>query len=258
MFRLILSAAICLVVCQRTSPAHEPLLIQDGDYFPSLSITSDGLLMTGGRIDELTIDLTWGDDLNPLVLIEDGSIGRINLVEGNVHLRGGEYDEPIEISGEPYSLDFWAPYLRVDVDAIETSNSFTIQGWFQNGPFFDLEILYPNGNFEPNFGLVVGETSIVGDADADCDVDLDDLNVVRNNFGTTGPGDLNGSDTVNQQDVRIVRDNFNIAPFTIPPRFGVGSCATAVPEPSGLALLFALLPALLVRRFISAPSAATN
>jgi MYXO-CTERM domain-containing protein len=68
-----------------------------------------------------------------------------------------------------------------------------------------------------------------GDTDNDGDVDLDDLNAVRNNFGTSGapgiPGDAFPFDgTVDLDDLNGVRNNF-----------GAGA-SQAVPEPSAAML----------------------
>jgi glucose/arabinose dehydrogenase/PKD repeat protein len=61
----------------------------------------------------------------------------------------------------------------------------------------------------------------LGDTNCDGEVDLDDLNNVRNNFGATGPGvlgDTNGDDTVDLDDLNNVRNNFGAsapAPVTV-------------------------------------------
>jgi len=71
-----------------------------------------------------------------------------------------------------------------------------------------------------------------GDTDGDGDVDLDDLNAVRNNFGNTGtpgstPGDAFPFDgVVDLDDLNGVRNNF-----------GATAGAGAVPEPSSFALI---------------------
>jgi hypothetical protein len=70
---------------------------------------------------------------------------------------------------------------------------------------------------------------IAGDFDADWDVDLDDLNAVRNAFGSAGepgmPGDAYPFDgQVDLNDLNAVRNNFS------------GGASIAVPEPSTWAL----------------------
>jgi len=84
-----------------------------------------------------------------------------------------------------------------------------------------------------------------GDTDDDCDVDLDDLFAVRNNFGmstgaTRAQGDVapypDGDGAVDLDDLFMIRNNF-----------GAG-LAAAVPEPATLSLLCVGALALLRRR----------
>jgi glucose/arabinose dehydrogenase len=63
-----------------------------------------------------------------------------------------------------------------------------------------------------------------GDTNNDGEVDLVDLNNVRNNFGGTGPGDTNFDGLVDLEDLNNVRNSF-------------GAEALNAPEPSSLALL---------------------
>lgn len=51
----------------------------------------------------------------------------------------------------------------------------------------------------------------LGDADGDGDVDLDDLNHVRNNFGGQGLGDADGDSDVDLDDLNAVRNNFGLS-----------------------------------------------
>ncbi len=63
---------------------------------------------------------------------------------------------------------------------------------------------------------------VVGDTDDDGDVDLDDLNNVRNNFGSSvSAGDTDGDGDVDLDDLNNVRNNF-----------GSSGSAQAVPEPA--------------------------
>ena len=68
-------------------------------------------------------------------------------------------------------------------------------------------------------------TVVVGDTDTDGDVDITDLNNVRNNFSGTGLGDTDGDNDVDITDLNNVRNNF-----------GAGPGANAVPEPGSMAL----------------------
>ncbi len=75
--------------------------------------------------------------------------------------------------------------------------------------------------------IVVATPLLPGDTNADGQVDLADLNNVRNNFGGAGLGDTNADGTVDLQDLNAVRNNF-----------GAGG-ANPVPEPPSLVLLAA-------------------
>ena len=81
---------------------------------------------------------------------------------------------------------------------------------------------------------VEGPSGQVGDTDNDGDVDLDDLNAVRNNFGAEGPvggtpGDAVPFDgKVDLDDLNGVRNNFGVAP------------SSSVPEPSTAVLALGL------------------
>ncbi|MDZ4778995.1 MAG: PEP-CTERM sorting domain-containing protein [Planctomycetia bacterium] len=66
----------------------------------------------------------------------------------------------------------------------------------------------------------------LGDTDNDDDVDITDLNNVRNNFSGNGLGDTDGDNDVDITDLNNVRNNFGAVPG-----------ANAVPEPSTFGLL---------------------
>lgn len=74
--------------------------------------------------------------------------------------------------------------------------------------------------------LVLHSLQTTGDTDGDQDVDLADLNNVRNHFGGTGLGDANGDNLVNLQDLNDVRNHFGF----------VGG-AQSVPEPPAFLLV---------------------
>ena len=122
----------------------------------------------------------------------------------------------------------------------------TLSGLLVDGSAFSFDLNSVNqagqGFFAPGATLTV-TLVLPGDTDADGDVDADDLNNVRNNFGTMGPddgtlvGDVFPFDgMVNIIDLNGVRNNF-----------GAGA---PVPEPSTLALasLFAFVAVVARRR----------
>jgi len=73
---------------------------------------------------------------------------------------------------------------------------------------------------------------VLGDTDGDGTVGLDDLNNVRNQFGSTGLGDTDGDGLVLLDDLNNVRNNFGAS--VVVPAGAAGRFA--VPEPGGLIL----------------------
>jgi len=107
----------------------------------------------------------------------------------------------------------------------------------------DTDFYFAWVDFENPFSPNPGATGVLGDTDDDGDVDLDDLNAVRNNFGATGEvgstvGDAFPFDgTVDLDDLNAVRNNFGAA------------AGSAVPEPAAWVLgLIGLTAAGLLRR----------
>jgi hypothetical protein len=101
--------------------------------------------------------------------------------------------------------------------------------------------------------IEIGVPPIPGDTNNDGDVDMDDFNTIRGNFGMTGAlrtdGDVSGPGSggrpdgiVDLYDFGQWKDNF---PFPGAGSGGVGS--TSVPEPASILLL--LMPLVLARRF---------
>lgn len=79
-----------------------------------------------------------------------------------------------------------------------------------------------------NLRITAGAPATPGDTDDDGDVDLDDLNNVRNNFGGSGDpilGDTDDDQDVDLDDLNAVRNNFG------------ATGGSAVPEPATLVLL---------------------
>jgi len=82
-------------------------------------------------------------------------------------------------------------------DSIEfASNPFNVTG----------QLIYESGSVI--LEIIEDTAGPLGDTDGDNDVDLDDLNNVRNNFGANGIGDTDGDNDVDLDDLNNVRNNF--------------------------------------------------
>ncbi len=96
-----------------------------------------------------------------------------------------------------------------DWDGVSSAGGFSVE----SNHLWDLSQLYTSGE-------VTLLAALTGDTDADGDVDLADLNNVRNNFGGAGLGDTNIDGTVDLKDLEAVRNSFGV------------SAQPAVPEPA--------------------------
>lgn len=140
----------------------------------------------------------------------------------------------------PYTLTMGVTYLEAGTYPIEFTmwngmnhtfaEVFAAQGAIENfvpGMFRILTTVGEDVTFERPAGLELVEQRLatrLGDADGDDDVDLDDLNAVRNGFGGNGLGDVDGDLDVDLDDLNAVRNHFG------------ETGANPVPEPSTLLL----------------------
>lgn len=94
------------------------------------------------------------------------------------------------------------------------------------------------------FHLAGGESGPWGDTNGDGAMNLDDLNNVRNNFGSSGLEDTDGDDDVDLDDLNNVRNNFGASggggpggTFTGIVHYGaIPEGFAAVPEPTAIGL----------------------
>lgn len=248
MYRLLSMFAVALLLA---SPASATILVQEGDSYDVLEVTSqEDFLMTGGSVNRLVLDGGF-----PAV-IEGGLIGANN---DDVAIEVG--DSPLTIRGgmirttglSPYSPATIFDKFHEGVDLFEGTQFrashtelggdeggfWIIQGWLADGNFLNV-YLYHDGPvqlYDLEFAFTPDEPPVTpGDTNEDGAVDLNDLNDVRNNFDGTGSGDANGDGIVNLEDLNLVRNNFGVGPFfTLGPEHEVPRPAP-VPEPSAFLL----------------------
>lgn len=261
-----------LALCLAATPALA-ITVQHGDYFPELLVNDEApFLMTGGQVDHLIL---FG--LGPYE-VQGGQVGSIQLEFGDLFVRGGRIVHGISRSDEFGVHDFTeitfeGRYFRLFDRAKQEHNSYIIEGWLSDGSFMSIHLT--NAIEEAtlrlpiHFVIVPGETPI-GDADGDWDVDLDDLNIIRNNFGSEGAGDLDNSGIVDLDDLNVVRNQFGEGNFELdsenpsswpyaeitesvtvswPPLPG----STSVPEPCTGALALLLAAIFVIHRGFRAP-----
>jgi len=210
-------------------------------YFPTDQVINypgpqEPFLMLNGSRDGFRQDFSAFDGMRtaPRYLIE---------IAGASHNSYQEICAPAEyarLNGAPntllnyYSGDIAAtcdPDRIPNAEAVDLTNMLAT-AFFKT--YLDGELQYANYLSESYAGAMglplTVRAVILGDADNDGDVDLEDLNLVRNNFGLVDEsailaGDTNNDHQVDLADLNNVRNNF-----------GMTATGAAVPEPSMLAL----------------------
>lgn len=137
-------------------------------------------------------------------------------------------------------LDDFEPMVGNLFDLFDWSGTLT--GMFTavivpEGYTFDFTNLYSDGTI----ALLTSPNTLAGDANGDGQVDGSDVTILADNwqYGVTGTpdatwemGDFNGDGKVDGSDVTILADNWQA---------GVATAAAAVPEPSTMAMMLALI-----------------
>lgn len=222
-----LSLALCLVCAPALA---EPIVYTEGPL-PSL-ITDESAIVSGEYVKSLqssaALDIYGGHFIQTF---KDGfGLKRMTAPTFTIHAR----------------------YARsADISHREGANpgDALIEGWLDDGQFFRFVSI--NEDDSPGFTFMnVTPTDdplpFLRDADGDSDLDVADLNAVRNNFGGQGMGDIDESGTVDIADLNFVRNNFgtvqrfeldesHVAPIGLSQ---AGMTTQAVPEPASVALLF--------------------
>lgn len=239
LFILSPSIAFAQVGCfQIVNNEFPPIPIQDGDDFTEFScvqISGFGDIR-GGRLPKTffggpTLSISGGEFIGG-----DFTQSGLFLKSGHTEITGGNFvrrkDSTFLIAfpeESSVSLDLHVLASRATTfTRHQESNYLRIQAWLQSGQFLDGGFFYNEEEPLSQYTISIIEHSGVVDADGDFDMDLDDLNVVRNNFGSPGEGDLDGDGVVGLSDLNRVRNQFGNG-FTLP-------ASVSVPEPSSLVL----------------------
>jgi len=185
-------------------------------FSPSLDASPATLFIADVLVAEESPDTPWGDE------------GYLQLAARN----GDNWDWITQLGSNIDSDGQWRAFDIGPVAPINDLRGLTFQLWgggaqaLQGRTTIWLDNIHFLGDFP--------DPTVPGDTDGDRDVDLDDLNNVRNNFGTDNPpaGDTDADGDVDLDDLNAVRNNFGAA----------GS--QSVPEPASVWLTLAGLSAL--------------
>lgn len=242
MFPRLLTLALCIAA----TPAFA-VTVQEGDYYEHLTVFDQPFLMTGGRVDDLYLV---SDD----AVVEGGSIGNITADFGHLNIKGGTIqgiERRDDMAGGRCEITFHGYYFQYYDRGQQEFNWYVVQGWLLDGTFADISLV--NNVEQPtsllhNYFAIEPNTGAVGDTDGDWDVDLTDLNSVRNTFGLNGPADVNDDGIVDLEDLNSVRNTFGGGMFNLdfgPPGavIEVTESTTPVPEPPTIANTLLLLAA---------------
>jgi hypothetical protein len=245
---------MCFALCGwlLATPAAAIVIVQDGDVYDELFVTDPDFLMTGGSVNELRLGSQTTAVIEGGVLGEHNSIAAIVTSNGNpITIRGGalrssfafpRFPGYISSAGGIPVLMVEGSYFRMKDHGLGENNLWEIQGWLSDGSFANFGFAHEGAASEVNIIFNIDSSdSPPGDTDGDWDVDISDLNTIRNNFGSEGPGDLDHSGTVDVGDLNQVRNNFAFgSDFTLDPSMEVPANAAA-PEPSTLFLAMTIL-----------------
>jgi hypothetical protein len=186
---------------------------------------------------------------------------------GQLDIYGGTFQGVHTTVERPYwlkrllnpTIAIHARYARSVALHTETSNpgDAYIEGWLDDGSFFRFESL--NEDDAPGFTFIDITTTddplpFLRDVDGDQDLDIDDMNAVRNNFGGSGLGDIDESGTVEIADLNWVRNGFGQDQFwldeSLTSPVGLSHAGVPnypVPEPASVVLLLIGVTALCSR-----------
>lgn len=245
MFPRLLALALCLAA----SPAFaELIVINEGDFDrvdlgPGQELEFNGgtitLLSNLGGLANMHGGMLTGRDS------EVGDDGTLNIfgVDTNalnpvmrLKTTGGPGVATIKLHGYNFR------HFSNDAEN-QLSSGHRIQGWLLDGSWIDLGLSRIGQPVFNHFELVTYAGN--ADADGDWDMDLDDLNAVRNNFDGEGVGDVTNDGRVDLDDLNRVRNYFGIAYNDLPPEFEFSGVIPLgpqfVPEPPSLLLVMAAL-----------------
>ncbi|MDZ4779058.1 MAG: PEP-CTERM sorting domain-containing protein [Planctomycetia bacterium] len=199
-------------------------LKEKGDFtyiFPTpFDATPAYLFIADVRVAEESPDTPWLDD------------GYLDIVART----GDNWDWTPQHSGNLSSRGAWVNLDITPTGAINDIRALTLQLWGGGGQALQGKTTLWLDNIQFLGEFPDPDPTQLGDTDGDLDVDITDLNNVRNNFSGEGLGDTDGDLDVDITDLNNVRNNF-----------GAGA-PVGVPEPTSAVLVLCGLGGVLLAR----------
>lgn len=261
-----MSRLLCCVLCLLVSPAAaEIITVEDGQSFERINLTTGRELVVNGGDVELV------NNLGSLVTINGGAVGDITTNMFNDENGGHEPRVVVTGYSQAFGINTDGPSIgnldnghvvlhgysfRVLVDPLPSKGSAVFgYGWLLDGSYVDFSATFKDVFNRRNGQSVtlVKHDPVFVDPTGDWEFDLTDLNVIRNNFGSSGEqstGDTNFDGVVDLGDLNLVRNKFGLGYGDMPAEWEYsGDVPTnvrhrwtpdmpiPVPEPSTLLLM---------------------
>ncbi|MDZ4780139.1 MAG: PEP-CTERM sorting domain-containing protein [Planctomycetia bacterium] len=176
--------------------------IVEGDLTIGVQATSDGLYtLDGGVLDMTGGSMSYGAGLAAQFAFEGGTLKNAGTINFDLVNSGGT----LAPGASPGTTNIIGAYTITNASAnYQVELAGTTQGTGYD--FLNVSgIATLGGKLEV---LLASSGPVLGDTDADNDVDITDLNNVRNNFAGAGLGDTDDDGDVDITDLNNVRNNF--------------------------------------------------
>ena len=213
----------------------EVITVEDGDSFDQIEVTAGReLVVNGGHVETV-------NNLGSVVTINGGRVESTVTDEFNDE-NGGHTPKSV-ITGYDQQFGQWqnsGPVIenlgsadaeihgynfRVYVDP-GSSQSSTVNGvgWLLDGTIVDFKLTFRNARNLNDWqsATLVKHDPVFVDPTGDWNFDLSDLNVIRNNFGSSGEqadGDTNFDGLIDLADLNLVRNKFGLGYGLWPPEW---------------------------------------
>lgn len=124
---------------------------------------------------------------------------------------------------EPMTGVYWRYLIEWNEEIHDTPIAYHFEGFRDSGVFAKGKLQYKplneGGTLPPPMQISASGLRFAEklDTDGDWDVDVDDLNIVRNEFGELSIHDISGDGVMGVEDLNKIRNEFGLDIFTIEP-----------------------------------------